>query len=121
VIQNADHAAVVINAGPLRVTALETNPGGVLELGVDYGRANPQDDYRLEDGASKDINAGPLRVTAVPGGHRVSGVLNDKLVEAAPDGLCSTLRCTRMWIWTATTVLPGTPWVFVRCTNGRRS
>jgi maltoporin len=33
---------------------METNPGGVLELGVDYGRANPQDDYRLEDGASKD-------------------------------------------------------------------
>ena len=34
--------------------SLETNPGGMLELGVDYGRANPQDDYRLEDGASKD-------------------------------------------------------------------
>jgi maltoporin len=33
---------------------MEINPGGVLELGVDYGRANPQDDYRLEDGASKD-------------------------------------------------------------------
>lgn len=38
----------------IRLAGLETNPGGVLELGVDYGRANPQDDYRLEDGASKD-------------------------------------------------------------------
>lgn len=35
----------------IRLAGLETNPGGVLELGVDYGRANPQDDYRLEDGA----------------------------------------------------------------------
>ncbi len=31
----------------IRLAGLETNPGGVLELGVDYGRANPQDDYRL--------------------------------------------------------------------------
>ena len=38
----------------IRLAGLETNPGGVLELGVDYGHANPQDDYRLEDGASKD-------------------------------------------------------------------
>ncbi len=38
----------------VRLAGLETNPGGVLELGVDYGRANPQDDYRLADGASKD-------------------------------------------------------------------
>ncbi len=38
----------------IRLAGLETNPGGVLELGVDYGRANPQDDYRLEDGASKE-------------------------------------------------------------------
>ena len=33
---------------------MEINPGGTLELGVDYGRANPRDDYRLVDGASKD-------------------------------------------------------------------
>jgi len=33
---------------------MEVNPGGTLELGVDYGRANPRDDYRLVDGASKD-------------------------------------------------------------------
>lgn len=38
----------------VRLAGLETNPDGVLELGVDYGRANAHDDYRLEDGASKD-------------------------------------------------------------------
>ncbi|KAF6666623.1 maltoporin [Pantoea sp. EKM101V] len=38
----------------VRLAGLETNPDGVLELGVDYGRANTRDDYRLEDGASKD-------------------------------------------------------------------
>ena len=39
------------------------------------------------DHAAVVINAGPLRVAAVPGGHCVSGVLNHKLVEAAPDRL----------------------------------
>ena len=38
----------------VRLAGLETNPDGVLELGVDYGRANARDGYRLEDGASKD-------------------------------------------------------------------
>ncbi|WP_370425585.1 maltoporin (plasmid) [Pantoea vagans] len=38
----------------VRLAGLETNTDGVLELGVDYGRANARDDYRLEDGASKD-------------------------------------------------------------------
>ena len=38
----------------VRLAGLETNPDGVLELGVDYGRANTTDDYRLADGASKD-------------------------------------------------------------------
>ncbi|MGK4623697.1 carbohydrate porin, partial [Raoultella ornithinolytica] len=33
---------------------MEINPGGTLELGADYGRANPRDDYHLIDGASKD-------------------------------------------------------------------
>ncbi len=32
---------------------MEINPGGTLELGVDYGRANLRDNYRLVDGASK--------------------------------------------------------------------
>lgn len=38
----------------VRLAGMETNPNGVLELGVDYGRANARDDYRIEDGASKD-------------------------------------------------------------------
>ncbi|HFZ8994610.1 TPA: maltoporin [Citrobacter freundii] len=38
----------------VRLAGLETNPDGVLELGVDYGRANTTDDYQLADGASKD-------------------------------------------------------------------
>lgn len=38
----------------LRLGQMEINPGGTLELGVDYGRANPRDDYYLADGASKD-------------------------------------------------------------------
>lgn len=38
----------------VRLAGLETNPDGVLELGVDYGRANTTDGYDLADGASKD-------------------------------------------------------------------
>ncbi len=38
----------------VRLAGLETNPDGVLELGVDYGRANARDGYLLEDSASKD-------------------------------------------------------------------
>lgn len=38
----------------VRLAGLQTNPDGMLELGVDYGRANTTDDYRLADGASKD-------------------------------------------------------------------
>ena len=38
----------------VRLAGLETNPDGVLELGVDYGRANKTDGYSFADGASKD-------------------------------------------------------------------
>jgi maltoporin len=38
----------------VRLAQLATNPDGMLELGVDYGRANTTDDYSLADGASKD-------------------------------------------------------------------
>ncbi len=37
----------------LRFAGLDTNPDGTLELGIDYGRANVQDGYRLREGASK--------------------------------------------------------------------
>ena len=33
---------------------MEINPGGTLELGVDYGHTNIPDDYYLQPGASKD-------------------------------------------------------------------
>ena len=38
----------------VRLGSLELNPGGTLELGVDYGRANTRDDYYLADDATKD-------------------------------------------------------------------
>jgi len=38
----------------VRLAGLETNPGGTLELGASYGRANLRDDYRLINGAAKD-------------------------------------------------------------------
>lgn len=38
----------------VRLAGLETNPGGTLELGVDYGHINIPDDYSLQPGASKD-------------------------------------------------------------------
>ena len=38
----------------MRLAGLETNPDGVLELGVDYGRANKTDGYSYADGATKD-------------------------------------------------------------------
>ena len=38
----------------VRLAGLETNPGGTLEPGVDYGHTNIPDDYYLQPGASKD-------------------------------------------------------------------
>uniref|UniRef100_UPI00200D760B carbohydrate porin n=1 Tax=Escherichia coli TaxID=562 RepID=UPI00200D760B len=38
----------------VRLSNLEVNPGGVLELGSDYGRANPSDGYHLENDASQN-------------------------------------------------------------------
>ncbi|WP_058912418.1 maltoporin [Entomohabitans teleogrylli] len=38
----------------VRLAGLETNPGGTLELGVDYGHTNIPDDYYLRPGATKD-------------------------------------------------------------------
>ena len=38
----------------VRLAQMEINPGGTLELGVDYGRANKTDGYSFADGASKD-------------------------------------------------------------------
>ncbi|MFY9997771.1 MAG: maltoporin [Leclercia sp.] len=38
----------------IRLAGMEINPGGTLELGVDYGHTNIPDDYYLQPGASKD-------------------------------------------------------------------
>lgn len=38
----------------VRLAQMEINPGGTLELGADYGRANKTDGYSYADGASKD-------------------------------------------------------------------
>ncbi|MDI4745986.1 carbohydrate porin, partial [Salmonella enterica subsp. enterica serovar Kentucky] len=52
----ATHDLEIRGAGELlgEEQSLQTNPDGVLELGVDYGRANTTDGYKLADGASKD-------------------------------------------------------------------
>ncbi len=52
--QQRDERATVNDIFDVRVAELNTNPGGKLELGVDYGSANTQDGYNLADGASKD-------------------------------------------------------------------
>lgn len=38
----------------VRLGGMEINPGGTLELGVDYGHTNLRDDYYLVDDATKD-------------------------------------------------------------------
>ncbi|WP_314140283.1 maltoporin [Buttiauxella noackiae] len=47
----------------VRWAGIETNPGGTLELGVDYGHTNIPDDYYLQPGASKDGWMGTLEHT----------------------------------------------------------
>jgi maltoporin len=49
-----DERPTVNDVFDVRLAGLETNPGGTLEFGVDFGRANVQDGYNLADGASKD-------------------------------------------------------------------
>ena len=47
----------------VRLAGMEINPGGTLELGVDYGHTNIPDDYYLQPGASKDGWMGTLEHT----------------------------------------------------------
>ncbi len=47
----------------VRLGQMEVNPGGTLELGVDYGHTNVDDDYYLYPGASKDGWMGTLEHT----------------------------------------------------------
>ncbi|AWH87918.1 maltoporin [Limnobaculum parvum] len=50
----ADEVPTANDVFDIRLANLNTNPDGVLELGVDYGRANARDGYSLADDASKD-------------------------------------------------------------------
>lgn len=52
--QVSNRADVTNDVYDVRLAGLETNPGGTLELGVDYGRANTKDGVELERGSSKD-------------------------------------------------------------------
>ncbi|ADZ44076.1 TPA: maltoporin [Yersinia enterocolitica] len=52
--QRKDADKTINDVYDIRLAGLETNPGGSLEFGVDYGRANTQDDYSLAPNASKD-------------------------------------------------------------------
>lgn len=45
--------AVIDDLFDLRLAELQVNPGGTLELGASYGRANVQDGFHLTQGASK--------------------------------------------------------------------
>ena len=56
----------------IRLAGLETNPGGVLELGVDYGRANPQDDYRWKTARRKTAGCGPVNILSLSGAASTS-------------------------------------------------
>lgn len=44
---------VITDTLDVRVADLKVNPGGRLEIGVDYGRANPSEGYSLLNNASK--------------------------------------------------------------------
>ncbi|MNC03734.1 Maltoporin precursor [compost metagenome] len=65
---NADGSRNYSNKVPndvfdVRWAGIETNPGGTLELGVDYGHTNIPDDYYLQPGASKDGWMGTIEHT----------------------------------------------------------
>ncbi len=49
-----NEVATTNNTFDVRLAGLETNPGGVLEVGVDYGRSDARKGYHLADGATKD-------------------------------------------------------------------
>jgi maltoporin len=44
----------------VRLAQMEINPGGTLELGVDYGHTNIPDDYYLQPAHLKMAGCSPL-------------------------------------------------------------
>ncbi len=74
----------------IRLAGLETNPGGVLELGVDYGRANPQDDYRFwKTARRKTAGCGPVNILSL-----FWGGFNKFVVQYATDAMTSGTAAT---------------------------
>lgn len=68
----------------VRLAGLEVNPGGTLELGVDYGRANPKDGYRMAPDASKDgVMLTAQHTQSIFGGY------NKFVVQYATDSMTS--------------------------------
>ena len=57
----------------VRLAGLETNPDGVLELGVDYGRANKTDGYSYADATASLLNS--VRIELAPEARRTTGLL----------------------------------------------
>ncbi len=68
----------------LRLASLATNPNGTLELGVDYGHANPADGIDLVDGASKNGAMFTAEHT-----QSVMGGFNKFVVQYATDSMTS--------------------------------
>jgi len=79
-----DERPTVNDVFDLRLAGLQTNPGGSLELGVDYGRANVQDGYRLAENASKS----GWMLTAIHT-QNVTGGNNKFVVQYATDSMTS--------------------------------
>ncbi|AJJ18279.1 maltoporin [Yersinia intermedia] len=81
--KDADHTAN--DVFDVRLAGLETNPGGTLEFGVDYGRANTQDDYALAPDASKDGVMLTVEHT-----QSMMGGFNKFVVQYATDSMTSS-------------------------------
>lgn len=82
--QLSDESKTSNDVYDVRLAGLETNPGGTLELGFDYGRANTADDFYLADGASKDgVMATAEHTQSMLGGF------NKFVVQYATDSMTS--------------------------------
>ncbi|KFK92241.1 MULTISPECIES: maltoporin [unclassified Serratia (in: enterobacteria)] len=82
--QLSDESKTSNDVYDVRLAGLETNPGGTLELGFDYGRANTADNYYLAEGASKDgVMATAEHTQSMLGGF------NKFVVQYATDSMTS--------------------------------
>ncbi|WP_276551317.1 maltoporin [Erwinia mallotivora] len=79
-----DERPTVNDVFDLRLAGLAVNPGGTLELGLDYGRATVQQGYQLAEGASRD----GWMMTAIHS-QTLSGGSNHVVVQYATDAMTS--------------------------------